>query len=58
MSKTIYVAPYTIAVIHAGLGDEEAALAALEMAFEKRCCVLAKSFNTDERLASRTSSPR
>jgi tetratricopeptide (TPR) repeat protein len=42
MSKTIYVAPYNIAVIHAGLGDKDAAFAALEQAFKERSYLLAE----------------
>lgn len=40
MSKTLYVAPYNIAVIHAGLDDKEAAFAALEQAYKERSYLL------------------
>ena len=35
-SRSRYISPYDIAVIHAGLGDHDAALAKLKDAFEDR----------------------
>lgn len=62
MSKEHYVAPYNVAVIHAGLGDKNAAFAELERAFAERSYVLAvylnTDLNTDERLESLKSDPR
>jgi tetratricopeptide (TPR) repeat protein len=37
VSKHIYVSPYNIALIYAGLGEKDQALAWLERAFAERC---------------------
>lgn len=57
-AQSLLTGPIGIAVIHAGLGDKDAAFTALEQAFTERSYLLAEYFNTDERLASLKSDPR
>jgi tetratricopeptide (TPR) repeat protein len=58
LSRERYVAPYNIALIHAGLGDKEAAFAWLERAYDARSYILAVYLNTDVRLRSLYGDPR
>lgn len=53
-----YVAPYNVAIVYAGLGDESQAFAWLERAFEQRSYYLATYFATDERLDNLHADPR
>jgi serine/threonine protein kinase/tetratricopeptide (TPR) repeat protein len=50
MSAQSYVAPYTYAVIYAGLGDKNQAFAALEEGYQERSYFLAVYLPTDARL--------
>jgi serine/threonine-protein kinase len=56
-AKTEYVSPYEIAVIHAGLGDEDRALEWLEKAFVDRATFLVY-FRMDPRVWSLRADPR
>jgi len=57
-SQNIYVAPYNIAIIYAGLGDKDKALEWLERAYSDRAYYLPVYLTTDARLDSLHSDPR
>ena len=57
LSKSVYVPPYNIAIVYAGLGDKEQAFAWLERAFEERSGYLTW-FTTDPQLDNLRSDPR
>ncbi|MDX6304931.1 MAG: eukaryotic-like serine/threonine-protein kinase [Blastocatellia bacterium] len=57
-SQNIYVAPYNVAVIYAGLGDKDKALEWLERAYSDRAYYLPVYLTTDARLDSPHSDPR
>jgi tetratricopeptide (TPR) repeat protein len=52
-----YVSPYDLALVHAGLGDDERAFAALERAFRERQSSM-RQLRIDERLEPLSSDPR
>jgi tetratricopeptide (TPR) repeat protein len=58
LSKQRYVAPYNVALVHIGLGDNDAGFAWLERAFEARSYLLAVYLNTDARLNTLYADPR
>lgn len=41
LSKRRYISPYSIAIVHTGLGEEQAAFHCLEKAFQERASWLA-----------------
>jgi TolB-like protein/Tfp pilus assembly protein PilF len=57
-SQNIYVAPYNIAVIYAGLGDKDKAFEWLERAYSDRAYYLSVYLTTDARLDILHSDPR
>ncbi len=57
-SQNIYVAPYNVAVIYAGLADKDKAFEWLEKAYSDRAYYLSVYLTTDERLDSLRSDPR
>ncbi len=57
-SQNIYVAPYNVAVIYAGLGEKDKAFEWLERAYSDRAYYLSVYLTTDERLDSLHSDPR
>jgi tetratricopeptide (TPR) repeat protein len=57
-SQNIYVAPYNVAVIYAGLGDKDKTLEWLERAYSDRAYYLPVYLTTDARLDSLHSDPR
>jgi Flp pilus assembly protein TadD len=58
LSAHSYVAPYTFAVIYAGLGEKGWAFALLNRAYAERSYYLAVYLTTDARLDSLRSDPR
>jgi Flp pilus assembly protein TadD len=58
VSAHSYVAPYNVAAIYAGLGDNEQAFAWLDRAYTDRSSFLAIYFKTDVRLDNLRSDPR
>ncbi len=57
-SKTVYVSPYVLATIYAGLGDNNQAFELLEKAFQERALDLSWSLKADLRLDTLRSDPR
>jgi eukaryotic-like serine/threonine-protein kinase len=58
LSAKRYVAPYNVAVIYAGLGENDEAFRWLQRAYDERSYVLAEYLNTDSRLDDLRSDPR
>jgi len=58
LSSNRYVAPYSVAVIYAGLGEKDQAFAWLDRAYADRSYYLAVYLTTDARLDSLRSDPR
>ena len=58
VSAHSYVAPYNIAIIHAGLGDKDQAFAWLDRAYTERSYILAVYLPTDARLDPLRDDPR
>ena len=58
MSEHRYIAPYNVAVIYAGLGEEDEAFTWLNRAYEERSYILVEYLTTDARLDSLRSDPR
>jgi hypothetical protein len=56
-SKWTYLSPYDIAVVYAGLGERDQALAWLERAYQERCGFITV-LKVDPRLDSLRSDPR
>jgi TolB-like protein/DNA-binding winged helix-turn-helix (wHTH) protein/Tfp pilus assembly protein PilF len=56
-ARSQYVSPYDLALVHAGLGDHERALAALEQAYTERHSSL-RQLRVDERLDPIRADPR
>jgi hypothetical protein len=50
LSRSAYVAPYNIALVHAGLGERDLAFEGLNRAYEAHSYLLAIYLNTDVRL--------
>jgi tetratricopeptide (TPR) repeat protein len=50
LSAERYVAPYNVAVIYAGLGENDEAFRWLQRAYDERSYILAEYLNTDSRL--------
>jgi hypothetical protein len=57
-AKNVAVSPYNVAVIYAGLGDNEKSLEWLERAYSLRSYYLPVYLPTDARLDSLRSDPR
>jgi TolB-like protein/Tfp pilus assembly protein PilF len=57
LSKSVYVAPYTIAIVYAGLGDKDQAFAWLDRAYDDRSGYLTW-LTTDPQLDGLRSDPR
>ena len=57
-SKNIYVSPYIIATIHAGLGDKNKAFEFLEKAYQQRSLELSWHLKADPRIDNLRSDPR
>jgi len=53
-----YVAPYNIAVVYAGLGENDKVFALLDQAYKSRSYYFAVAITTDDRLDSLRSDPR
>jgi serine/threonine protein kinase/Flp pilus assembly protein TadD len=58
LSAHSYVAPYNVAVVYAGLGDNDAAFAWLNRAYDDRSYILAIYLTTDARLDRLHADPR
>jgi tetratricopeptide (TPR) repeat protein len=58
LSATNYVAPYVVAVAHAGVGDKEQAFARLERAYNERSSMLTLYLTNDPRFDTLRSDPR
>jgi serine/threonine protein kinase/Tfp pilus assembly protein PilF len=58
LSAHTWVAPYNVAVIHAGLGEKDQAFAWLDRAYKDRSYYLAVYLTTDARMDSLRSDPR
>lgn len=58
LSAKRYVAPYNVAVIYAGLGEDDEAFRWLQRAYDERSYMLAVYLNTDSRLDNLRSDPR
>jgi serine/threonine protein kinase/Tfp pilus assembly protein PilF len=58
LSSRSYVAPYNVAVIYAGLGDQDQTFAWLNRAYDERSYLLAVYLTTDSRLDNLHSDPR
>jgi len=58
LSAHSYVAPYNVAIIYAGLGENDEAFAWLNRAYEDRSYTLVEYLTTDARLDSLHSDPR
>jgi eukaryotic-like serine/threonine-protein kinase len=58
MSAQRYVAPYSVAIVYAGLGDKNAAIAWLEKAFQERSYYIPAYLVTDSRLDTLHADPR
>jgi TolB-like protein/DNA-binding winged helix-turn-helix (wHTH) protein/Tfp pilus assembly protein PilF len=57
-SKTVYVSPYMIATIYAGLGDKDKAFKLLEKAYKERSLDLVWNLKSDLRVDDLRSDPR
>jgi len=57
-SKSVYVSPYIIATIYAGLGDKDRAFGFLEKAYQERCWDIAWFLKADLRIDNLRSDPR
>jgi len=57
-SKSVYVSPYTIATIYAGLGEKDRALELLEKAYQERSLDISWHLKADLRIDSLRSDPR
>ncbi len=57
-SASSYLAPYNVAVVHAGLGNKDQAFAWLNRAYDERSYLLAVYLTTDSRLDNLHSNPR
>jgi hypothetical protein len=57
-SARTYVAPYSIAIVYAGLGDQDQVFFWLDRAYAERSYFLAVYLTTDSRLNSLHSDPR
>ena len=57
-SENVYVSPYNIALIYAGLGDKDRTFEWLERAYAERSCYMPVYFSTDARLDGLHSDPR
>ena len=58
VSSQVFVEPYEIATVHAGLGDLDATLAWLEKAYHERSCMMAAWFKMDPRFDRLREHPR
>lgn len=58
VSAQRYVAPYSVAVVYAGLGDKDAEFVWLEKAFQERSYYIATYLVTDSRLDTLHADPR
>jgi tetratricopeptide (TPR) repeat protein len=58
LSAKRYVAPYNVAVIYAGLGENDEAFRWLQGAYDERSYILAEYLNTDSRLDNLRVDPR
>jgi hypothetical protein len=58
LSAHSYSAPYNVAVIYAGLGENDEAFTWLNRAYDDRSYILAEYLTTDARLDSLRSDPR
>jgi len=57
-SKSIYVSPYTIATIYAGLGDKDKSFEFMERAFQERSLEISWHLKADLRIDNLRSDPR
>jgi hypothetical protein len=58
LSAHSYVAPYSVAIIYAGLGETDQVFAGLDRAYHERSYFLAVYLTTDSRLDSLHADPR
>ena len=58
LSTRTYVAPYSIAIVYAGLGENDQVFSWLDRAYEDRSYFLAVYLTTDSRLNSLHADPR
>jgi hypothetical protein len=57
-SKMVYVSPYVIATIYAGLGDKNKAFEFLEKAYQEKALDMSWSLKSDLRIDNLRSDPR
>jgi hypothetical protein len=57
-SKSVYVSPYTVATIYAGLGDKDKSFEFMERAFQERSLEVSWHLKADLRIDSLRSDPR
>jgi Tfp pilus assembly protein PilF len=58
ISSRVFVEPYEVATVHAGLGDLDATLTWLEKAYDERSCMMAAWFKMDPRFDRLREDPR
>ena len=58
LSAHSYVAPYSVAIVYAGLGEKDQVFAWLDRAYQDRSYFLAVYLTTDARLDSLHADPR